>query len=93
MARKPQEFTRTAYLNGIRLYEKLHFDTEIELLNTLPAGRFIDNTVIVTVVDGASGEPDQIHVDYPCATHDQRLRNAGLWSSLGIYCRSVITRH
>ena len=79
--KKAKKFTRSTYQNGIRLFEKLLFDTEIELLNTLPAGRFIDNTVIVTVVDGASGEADQVHVDYPCASHDHRLRNAGLWNS------------
>ena len=75
-SKPPVKLTRDVYQHGFELYATNLFDEEIRLLNTLPAGRYLDNHVVVTLRDGTEGAKDTLTIDFPCKTHDQRLYNA-----------------
>lgn len=61
------------YQNGFRVGEKRLFDREIEWINKLEPGKFINNMVTVRKIESGNEEPDSIHLMYKNATIDQRL--------------------
>lgn len=68
---------RVLYLNGYRPQQKLMFDSEITLANRLVQGRFMDNLVMVRLVQsGSPQDPDILYVSFPNKTIEQRFEMA-----------------
>jgi hypothetical protein len=79
--RKAKKLLRNCYQNGHRINPALVADEEIQLLNGLKAGVFIDKIVRVRIDVGSSGSPDKLFIEYANKTHDQRIQVAEHWRS------------
>lgn len=64
---------RTFFQNGYRVPAKLLFDREIDLINQLKPGRYVNNMVNVKIIESHNSDPDQVQLHYPNKTVDQRL--------------------
>jgi hypothetical protein len=79
--RKAKKLLRTCYQNGHRCNPALLGDEEIQLLNGLQGGVFIDKLVRVRLETGSAGSPDKLWIEYANKTHDQRIQVGDHWRS------------
>ena len=56
-------------------------DEEIELLNRIKPGKYLQN--VVTVFEKQKGDKVHLHIVYANKTPDQRFTNSQLWSGKG----------
>jgi hypothetical protein len=71
--------TRKYFQNGRMIFEERVDSVEIQLLNMLTPGKFVDNLITVSEKDSSNGT--LVNISYKCGTADQRM-------SLGTRVRS-----
>ncbi|HEX6272887.1 MAG TPA: hypothetical protein VFZ53_07605 [Polyangiaceae bacterium] len=81
--RKRPEFTRDYYQNGKQLDAAVQFNADIENLNRLKPGRYLNRTVEVIERLQDNGAPAQIEIRYPNATADDRFAMTKYFRSFG----------
>lgn len=68
-----RKMKRVAYQNDHRINVKLLKDAEIDALDSVKPGLYLNGMVRVEVRQGENGEPDQVRLYYKNKTHDQRM--------------------
>ena len=68
---KKRKLTRRCYQNGFPMMIKKLFDEEIDMLNKISAGKYMDG--LVTIIIAQNGGNSDLHIVYDNKSFDQRL--------------------
>jgi hypothetical protein len=83
-------FLRKYFQHG-HLIQKWHVsDEDIELLDQLEPGRYLNKRVAVDVKESSNGDADSVFVSYPTKEQSDRQENARLFGSFTNLLRKIV---